>query len=142
HYVLVEGPIRGTVERDVVVVVNPAEVRKLQMAGKRSGFAGDAFHEVAITANGVYVEVKDLEAGLVEIYSEPFAGDSHSDAIARALSERAGCGFDTGGDVGLRMPGSLTSDLPEALDFVHGDGERIQDFADSGGFFHACEMQS
>jgi hypothetical protein len=40
------------------------------------------------------------------------------------------------------MAWGFAADLPEALDFVHGYGKRIQDFAIFGGFFHAGKMQS
>jgi hypothetical protein len=109
----------------VIIVVNPAEIRKLQMAGQRSGFAGHAFHEIAVPANGVYIKVKDLEAGLVEICSEPLTGDRHSDAIAGTLSERSRGRFYASGDVRFRMARSFASDLAESLDFVHGNGQRI-----------------
>src|SRR5260370_13324576 len=111
------------------------------MAGQRSGFAGHTFHEVAVSANGVDVEIKNLETGLVEIRREPPAGDRHSHAIACALSQWAGCGFDAGSQVGLGMAGSFAADLAEALDFVHGDGGRLQDFAVLCGFLHAGEVK-
>src|SRR4029077_5772607 len=112
------------------------------MAGKRGALAGAAFHEIAVPANGEDFEVKEFEAGLVEICSEPFAGDCHSNAIPCALPEGAGGGFNAGGDVGFGMARSFAADLAEALDFVHGNGKRVQDFAVFSGFFHACKMKS
>src|SRR5271167_4153160 len=141
HDVFVEGPIRWTVERDVIVVVNPTKIRELQVGGKRGGFARHAFHHVAVSADGVDLEVKNVEAGLVEICAEPLAGDSHSDAVACALSKRTCRGFDAGGDVGFGMARSLASELTESLDFVHRNGERVQDFAVFGGFFDARKMK-
>ena len=94
--VFAEGQVGVAFDRDVVVVVDPAEVRELQVAGERGGFVGDAFHQVAVAALGPDVEVEQLEAGLVVAGGEPAAGDRHADAVAAALAERAGRGFDAG----------------------------------------------
>ena len=52
---------------DVIVVVDPAEIGELEVAGERSGFAGNSFHHVAIAADGVDVVIEQLEPGLVEV---------------------------------------------------------------------------
>ena len=44
---------------DVIVVVDPAEVRKLQVSGQRGGFAGNSFHHVAVAADGVDVVIEE-----------------------------------------------------------------------------------
>src|SRR5271154_3357016 len=111
------------------------------MAGKRSSFARHAFHEVAISANRVDFEIKNIEARFVEICTEPLAGNSHSNAIARALPKRACSRFHAGSDVRFRVARSFAADLAEALDFVHGNGKRVQNFAVFGGLFDAREMQ-
>src|SRR6266404_3155236 len=49
-------------ERDVIVVVDPAEIIEPEMAGQRRGFGCNALHETTITANGVNVVVEDFEA--------------------------------------------------------------------------------
>ena len=43
----------GPFDRDAVVVVDPAEIRKLEMSGERCGFVADAFHHVAVAAQRV-----------------------------------------------------------------------------------------
>ena len=37
-------------DRDIVVVVDPAKVAEGKVTGERSGFCGDAFHQVAVAA--------------------------------------------------------------------------------------------
>ena len=49
-HVVAEGEIRVTFDRDAVAVVNPAEVSEHQVTRERGGFARDAFHHVAVTA--------------------------------------------------------------------------------------------
>ena len=48
-------------DRDAVAVVDPAKVAEHLMAGERGRFARDAFHHVAVAADGIDVVVKDLE---------------------------------------------------------------------------------
>ena len=56
------GKSKGSValDRDVVVVVNPAEIRKSQVSGEGSGLARDAFHHASIAAERVDIEVKEI----------------------------------------------------------------------------------
>ena len=64
------------------------------MAGKRSRFAGDAFHHVAVAADGVDVEVEYREIGPIEVLRQPAPGDGHANTVAAALAQRAGRGLD------------------------------------------------
>src|SRR6202035_116546 len=52
-----------------------------------------------------------------------------ADAVGDSLAERAGGGFNAGGDVRFGMPGSAAAELAEALDFVHRNGKFFLDFA-------------
>ena len=45
---------------DVIVVVKPDQVRQAEMPGDRSGFVADAFHQVAIAAEGVDAIVEKI----------------------------------------------------------------------------------
>ena len=85
-HVLAERPLRGTIQSDVIVVVNPTQVGKLQMSSQGCRFAGHAFHHVAIAAHGIHVVVEKFEAGTIVIRRQPHAGHCHSDAIADALT--------------------------------------------------------
>src|SRR6185369_5867320 len=89
-YIFGEGHVRQAVQRDVVLVVDPAKIGKLQMAGQRRGLAADAFHQVAIAAQRVDVEVKNLKTGLVEMRCQPLAGNRHTDAVSHTLPEWPG----------------------------------------------------
>ena len=68
----------------------------------RGGFVRDAFHQIAVAAQGVDVDNRTVEAGLVEVGGQPARGDGHADAVAAALAERAGRGFDAAGFHRLR----------------------------------------
>src|SRR6266571_4738540 len=89
------------------------------MARQGSGFARHAFHEVAISADRVDVEIENVESGTIEIFRQPFAGDGHSHAVPRSLSQRPGRGFHPARQMGFGMPRGSAVDLPEALDLLH-----------------------
>src|SRR5262249_50702006 len=113
-----EGPGGGTVEGDVIVVVNPAEGRQFEVAGKGSRFASDAFHHVAVATDGPYAVVEDFEAGLVEVGFHPFAGDSHGDGIGAALTEGSGGGLDARGHVRFGVARGDAVELAELFDVI------------------------
>ena len=57
---------RAAFDRDPVAVVDPAEIGKLEVPGKRSGFAGNSLHHAAIAAQRVHVEIVDVfKPGLI-----------------------------------------------------------------------------
>src|SRR5262249_45643947 len=114
-HVVAEGQFRVPLDGDVVVVVDPAEVGELQVAGERGSLGRDAFHHAAVAAQGIDVEVDQvLEPGPVEVGGLPAAGDGHADAGGQALAERAGGGLDAAGPAVLRVAGAAAVDLPEA----------------------------
>ena len=127
--VFAERPLGGAVQGDAIVVVNPAEIRKLQMAGERSRLARHTFHQVSVTTNGVHVEIENIETRAIVIFSEPFAGNGHAHAVSRALSQRPGGGFHAGRKMRFRMPWRPAVNLAEALDLFHGDGQIVRDIA-------------
>src|SRR4029077_16848679 len=67
--------LRVPVDRDVVVVVDPAEVVQALVPGERGGLVGDPLHEAAVAGDRVGVEVVDL-AAIARL--QPLAGDRHS----------------------------------------------------------------
>src|SRR4029077_19191326 len=115
-------------ERDVIFVVDPAKVGQLEMSGQRCGFAGNAFHHVAISAEGIDVVIKELKSGLVVMGCEPLAGYGHADAVCNTLTERSGRSFDAGGPAVFGMSGSFAVQLAELLDVIEGDGEFARAF--------------
>src|ERR1700756_1270849 len=86
---------RIALDGDVVVVVNPAEIVEAEMSSKRGGFRCNAFHEAAVTADGVDVVIEDFEARPVVMTGKPFLGDCHPHACSCALTKRAGRGLNS-----------------------------------------------
>ncbi len=64
---------RVAFDGDVVVVVDPAQIIQLQMAGERRGLRRDAFHHVAVAANDINPVIEDVEARPVIPGSQPFS---------------------------------------------------------------------
>ena len=95
-HVLAERQVGLAFDRDVVVVVDPAQVRAASNGRRATPLRWHAFHQVAVAALGPDVEVEQLEARLVVAGREPAAGDRHADAVAATLAERAGRRFDAG----------------------------------------------
>src|ERR1700735_2363281 len=56
--ILGESDASLAVDGDVIVVVDPAQIIKSEMAGKRSRLRADAFHHVAVAANRIDVVVE------------------------------------------------------------------------------------
>ena len=120
-HVLAEGQLGVAFDADGVVVVEPAQVIQLQVPGQGRGFAADAFHHVAVAAQGVDVVVEQHLAVAVEALAQPASGHGHADAVGTALAEGAGGGFDASGHAVLGMARSLGAHLPELLDIVQAD---------------------
>src|SRR5262249_7306216 len=92
--IFVTSQVGFAFDGDVIVVVDPTEVGKLEMSGDGGRFVRDAFHEVAVATLGPDAEVEQLEARLVVACREPARGDRHPDAVAAALAEWASSRFD------------------------------------------------
>src|SRR6185369_17889283 len=118
-YIFGEGHVRQAVQRDVVLVVDPAKIGKLQMAGQRRGLAADAFHQVAIAAQRVDVEVKNLKTGLVEMRCQPLAGNRHTDAVSHTLPEWPGGSFHARRPAIFGMSRSLAVELAKVFEVIH-----------------------
>ena len=86
--------IGGPFDRDVIVVIDPTQVRQLQVAGEGSGFGGDALHHAAIAAQRIGVVVEHLEARAVEASRHVSRCDRHADAGCESLAQLARGGFD------------------------------------------------
>ncbi len=139
-HIFVVCEIGIALDGDVVVVVNPAQVRKSQMSGDRGGFRGNSLHHVAIAANRPDVVVEQLESRTIEICRQPAFGDGHAHAVRDALTERAGGGLDTRGQAVFGMSGRFAADLPEILDLVERQGRGRKNFAVRTYFSHARQM--
>src|SRR5215813_5816595 len=123
--VLGKGELRRALDRDLVVVVDPAQIGELQMTSQGSRFTGDALHYVAIAAKGVYLEVEQRKVGAIECRREPAPGDRHADAVRNALSERTCRRLHARGPAVFGVPGAAATRLAERLEVLHGDGETV-----------------
>ncbi len=128
-------------DRDVVVVVDPAKIRELQVSGQRGCLAGDALHHAAVTAEGVDVVVEDVEPCAVEVLRLPFRGDRHPDGRGEAVSERPGRRLDPGGPAVLRMSRTARIELAEALQVVERNRRLAQPLVLRVDRLHARKMQ-
>src|SRR5216684_8736439 len=113
--ILAEGEVGLAFNGDLIVVIEPAQVRKLQVSGERGSLRRDTFHQVTVAAESPDVVIKKLKSGAVEMCSEPFPGNRHAHAVADSLAERAGCRFDACGQAKFRMSRSFAVDLAESL---------------------------
>ena len=123
--VLTEGEVGVPLDRDRVVVVDPAEVRKLQVARERRGLRRDALHEVAVAAEHVGVVVEERLAGTVVPRSQPRGCDRHADRIPTALAERTGGRLDAGRHVMLGVARAHAVELAEPFDRREGHGRLV-----------------
>ena len=121
RYVLGKRDLRAAFDRDVVVVVDPAQVVEAEMPRERRGLRTDALHQAAVAANGVDVIREHVEAGLVVSRREPLLRDRHADTGRDTLPERPGRGLDPGHEVVLGMPWRVAAELAEAPDVVQRD---------------------
>ncbi len=140
--VVAEGQRGVAVDRDVVVVEDPAEVVQLQVPGERGGFVGNPLLQAAVAGDGVGVEVEQLRpvGG-----AEPLRGHRHPDRGADALAERPGGGLDAGGPAVLGVAGGARVELAEVFDLLQRAGRFVGDvvvgvdLADAGKEDHRVE---
>ena len=114
--VLSKGEICACGKGDMIVVIKTDELPELEMSGKRGGFVGDAFHQIAVTGKDIGEVVDDLETGTVVATGQiPFRhGQTH--AVSETLAERSRRDFHPGRMSPLRMAGGMASPLPELSD--------------------------
>src|SRR6185312_802150 len=84
-YIFREGQPGAAFYRDMIVVVDPAQVIEAEVAGQRRRFRADAFHQAAVAAYGVNIVVEDGKVRLVVPHREPALRDCHTDAGRNAL---------------------------------------------------------
>jgi hypothetical protein len=119
--ILGERELRAALDRDVVVVVDPAEVVETEMPRERRCLGAHAFHQAAVTADRVNVEIHDVEAGTVVTRGKPALGNRHADAHRDALPERPRGRLDTRDQVVFGMPRRLAAQLPKPANIVERD---------------------
>src|SRR5438105_1607435 len=103
RHVFAEGQPRIALDRYVVAVIDPAEIRNLEMARQGGSFAADSFHHVTVTAEGVDVVIEDGKTRPIEVARQPARRNRHPDAVPAALAEGTGRGLDARCQVILGM---------------------------------------
>ena len=83
-----KGDPRISLDGDVVVVVDPAEIIEPQVSRQGCCFGADALHQAAVTANRVNVIVEDVEIGPIVTVGQPLLRDRHPHAGGHTLPER------------------------------------------------------
>src|SRR3974377_469731 len=116
--VLRKGDARIAFDRDVIVVIDPAEVVQGEMARQRRCFGSHALHHAAIAANRVDVVAKDLEVGGVVTVGEPRLGYGHAHAGRNTLPKWSSCGLDPTNQALLGMTWSLAAELAKLTNIV------------------------
>lgn len=124
-----------------VAVVNPDQVRQLQMPRERGRFVRDAFHHVAVAANRVHAVVEQRRVRAIEVALVPARGHRHADAIAEPLPKRSRGGLDAGRHPVLGVARRIAVDLAEMLDVVERHGRRAGRLAVFVDGFHVGQMQ-
>src|ERR671924_1770589 len=81
------------------------------MARKAGRFRGHAFHQIAVTDDGIREVIDDLEPRPVVARRQMSFGDRHADTIAETLTERTGCCFHAGRHLAFGMAGGTASPL-------------------------------
>ena len=117
-HVLAEAQVSVALDGDVIVVVDPTEVREFEVSGQRSGLAADTLHQIAVAAHRINVEVEQIEVRPVVSRGQPAGGDCHSHAVADPLAKRAGGGLHAAGMSELGMTGATAVQLPKLAQVV------------------------
>src|SRR4030095_2130181 len=80
-----EGKARVALDRDVIVVIDPAEFIQAQMPRQRRRLGRDALHQAAVAANGVNAIVKNIESRPVVARRQPLLGYGYASACGDVL---------------------------------------------------------
>ncbi len=118
--VLGEGQLRGSLDGDVVIVVEVHQLAEAEVPGEGGGLRGHPLHEVAVADDGVGVVVDQVEAGPIEGRGKERFGDGHADAVREAGAQRPGGRLHPRGEPMFGMPGRAATPLPEGLKLVDG----------------------
>src|SRR5215469_4322540 len=117
-HVLSEREARAAFDRNVIVIVDPAEIVEAEVSGQRCRFGRNTLHQAAIAANGINAVVEDLEVWPIEVVGEPLPCDRHANARGDTLAEGPGGGLHTGYPMVLRVAWGLAVELAKPTDIV------------------------
>ncbi len=119
--VLALGDAGVVLDRDLVVVVDHAEVAELLVTGERAGLVGDALLDVTVGGDAPDV-VPERRVGAVRLGVEQAAlaagRHRHADRVAEALAERPGGGLHARGVAVLRVARGERAPLAQRLEVV------------------------
>ena len=109
-----------TFDGDVIVVVNPAKIRELQMSSQTGGFSRNSFHHATIAADRPDSIIEKFKSRSVVSRREPTFGHCHTNACRETLAQRTGCRFDAARPVIFRMSRATRIELTKTLDVFDG----------------------
>ncbi len=121
RHVLAQRDAGVVLDRDLVVVVDHAEVAQLLVPGQGAGLVADALLDVAVGGDAPDVVVEDRLTGLglrVEQAALAAGRHGHADGVAQPLPERAGGGLHARGVAVLGVPRGERAPLPQRLQVV------------------------
>src|SRR5262249_21587885 len=116
--VLRKGDARVTFNRDVIVVIDPAEVVQGEMARQRGCLRCHTLHHAAIAANRVDVVVEDLKIGAVVSVGEPNLGNCHAYAGGDTLPKWSSRGLDPSNPMIFLVTWGLAAELEEVTNII------------------------
>src|SRR5208283_2848903 len=119
--VLGEGDARIAFDRDVVVVIEPAEIIEAEVASQRRCLRGHPLHHASVAADGVDAVVEDRRARPVVAAGQPLLSDGHANARRHSLPQRPGRGLHARSPMIFGMSWRLAVELTEALDVLERD---------------------
>ena len=117
--VVAEPALHFAVNGNPVVVVEHDELREAEDARERACLVGNAFHEAAVTREGVRVMADDLVARAVELGRQQPLGEREADRVGEALAERPRGRLHAGRVAGFGMAGRARMQLAEAAQLLH-----------------------
>ncbi len=140
-HVLVEGELGVALDGHRIVVVDPAEVGELQVAGHGSRLAGHALHQVAVAAQGVDIEVEEVGVRPIVARRQRALRHGHADTVSRSLAERSGGDLHPGGVAIFRVARAAAAEFAESLDVLQADGGLLLDRPVLAEAPHASKME-
>jgi len=115
-----KGNIRGSFNRNTVVIVEVDQFSQSQVPGKGGGFRCHSLHQVAIGNNGIDVMIDDLKPGTIEDFCQVGFSNCHAHPVGKALPKRTGGGLHAGGYSIFRVTRRDAAPLPEVFDIFQG----------------------
>src|ERR1700736_436584 len=121
RHILRESQTGVSLDGDVVVVIDPTQIRQLQMTRQRSRLSADALHHAPVTRQRVYVIVKKSKVGPVVALGQPFAGQCDAHAGSHSLAQRARCGFYARRPTVFGVAGAFAFELAKFFEVLQGN---------------------